>query len=198
MNYVVPPILITRRIYACIIKVSLKSYPFKVGTVTSVSCMQLLRSINSEDGEVTSSLVEDVASPIDSVPRHDKRSSFIPSWGNSMEKNFWIDISCIPTGLFSACVIICSKVEKRAFTKEEKGRMFDIEGRDYETCTLQQEPTLGGSCSRSTKSRGTSKLKLDLTYSESPFTWIRYIISSITITFRCSKMGDCCIYWYSK
>ena len=160
--------------------------------------VQEVTHLKLENWEVTSSWVEDVASPMYSVLWHGKGSSFIPSWGNNKEKDFWIDISCIPTGLFSACVIIWNKDENRAFTKKVKGSMSDIEGKDYETCTLQQEPTLGGSCSRSTKCSCASKLKLDLTYSASPFTWIRYIISSITITFRGSKMGDCCIYEYWK
>ena len=52
--------------------------------------------------------------------------------------------------------------------------------------------TFGGSCSRSTRSSSASEFKLDWIYSASPLECIKYIISSITITLRCSKLADSC------
>lgn len=98
------------------------SYPFRVGTVTSVSCMQLLRSINSP--------TEDSALAIESVLLDCTRSFFTASPGKTKENNFITNISCVPIELSSASVIIWTdniimkkgKLEK----KNQKNRLHKI------------------------------------------------------------------------
>jgi len=170
--------------------------------VISVSCMQQLRSINSDDWEVAGLLTEDSALATLSSIWCDKRSLLFPFKGKNEENNFWTLISSVTKVLSSACVTIF--VRKKKENKKEtilnhgqiRGRICVSSSKGLNALLLDKRikktATLGGSSSRLTKNNSTSKFKLDLTYSAIPLACIKYIISSITITLRFSKIADSC------